>query len=154
MAIKVTKYLLLRYITISVFAFFLVWACPSIKIAAAAAANTLEPSQEIEAEEAAGLPPSKVAVARVQSMAQKTVQDEAIQSRANGLTPPPPVVPKGAGRIKKDRNVAGSSSQDKNEMRQGHGSSAIQEDDSLSMGSGSKGAPSKGKSSASKEDSF
>jgi hypothetical protein len=154
MAIKVTKHSLFRYVTISVLAFSLTWAFPCVKVAVAAAANTLEPSQEIETGEATDLPPSKVAIARVQSMAQKTVQDEAIQSRASGLTPPPPVIPKGAGRIKKDRNIAGSSSQDKNEMRQGHSSSAIQEDDSLSAGTGSKGTPSKGKSSANKEDSF
>lgn len=144
---------MLRYSMILAAALFLLGSLPCGKVAAAAPANTLGPSQEIEQTEDSEPAPRMVGMARVQSMAQKTVQEEAIQSRASGLTPPPPPpsVSKSGGRIKKDKTLAVSSSQDKNEMRQVR-SSAIQDDDSLTSGSEAKGPPNKGKSAASKDD--
>ncbi len=142
---------MLRYSMILAAALFILGPFPCGKVAAAAPANTLGPPQEIEQMEDSEPAPRMVGIARVQSMAQKTVQEEAIQSRASGLTPPPPTVSKSGGRIKKDKTLAASSSQDKNEMRQVR-SSAIQDDDSLTSGSDAKGTPSKGKSAASKDD--
>ncbi|EKD36829.1 MAG: hypothetical protein ACD_75C01360G0003 [uncultured bacterium] len=124
------------------------------KIAVGAPLNTPEESREIEQPEASDSAPSKVSIARVQSAAQKTVQEEALKNQANGSTPLSPLVSKSGGHIKKVKNIAVSTSSDKSDMKQMRGPTAIQNDDSLSTDSDAKSKPSKGKSSAKKEDSF
>lgn len=124
------------------------------KVAVGAPLNTPEESREIEQAEASGSAPSRVSIARVQSAAQKTVQEEALKNKANGSTPPSPLVPKSGGHLKKVRNMAASTSSDKSDMKQMRGPTAIQNDDSLSFESDAKNKPDKGKSSANKGDSF
>ena len=124
------------------------------KMTVGAPLNTPEESGEIEQTEASDSAPSKVSIARVQSAAQKTVQEEALKNKATGSTPPSPLVSKSGGHIKKVRNVAVSTSSDKSDMKQMRGPTAIQNDDSLSFDSDAKGKPDKGKSSANKGDSF
>ena len=114
-----------------------------------ASPKSIEASQEMDQAESPDIAPGRVSLARVQSAAQKTVQEEAVQNNASGTTPLPMAEPKSGGRIKKGRNAADASSSDQSEMRQARGSSAIQEDDSLSATKAEKG-----KSSAKKEESF
>ena len=119
------------------------------EVAVCAPSNTIETSKDMDQAEI-DTAPSRVTVARVQSAAQKSVQEEASQNKASGSTPSPQaVLPKSGVRIKKGKNAGYSSSSDQSEMRQSRGSSAIQDDDSLSSGKAGKG-----KSSAKKEESF
>jgi hypothetical protein len=118
-------------------------------IAAAAPSKPIETSQEMDQAETSDAAPGRVSVARVQSAAQKIVQEEASQNKTGGTAPLLTAMPKSSGRIKKGKNAADSSSSDQNEMRQVRGSSAIQEDDSLSASKAEKG-----KSPAKKEESF
>ncbi len=119
------------------------------EIAAAAPPKSIEASQEMEQTETSNAAPGRVSLARVQSAAQKIVQEEVSPNNASGSTPLPMAVPKSGGRIKKGKNAVDASSSDQSEMRQVRGSSAIQEDDSLSAPKAEKG-----KSSAKKEESF
>lgn len=121
-------------------------------LAVAIPLDTPEASREIEQVEPSGSVPGRVGIARVQSAAQKIVEEDAMHSNANGVAHSPQPLPKSGGKMKKVKTISGSSS-DRDEMRQVRGSSAIQEEDSLSSDSGSKGKASKGKSSG-KEDSF
>lgn len=153
MAAKVKKNFMLLWSEIIALCICLLGAFTLTKVAVGAPSNTLEASREIDQTETSdSVPSSRVTIARVQSVGQTIVQEEASQNKASGPTPPP--IPKSGGRIKKGRNLDVSSSPDKSEMRQGRGSRVSQDDDSLSPGSGSKGKSSKGKSSAGKEDSF
>lgn len=128
------------------------FACTEVVIGASL--NTLEESQEIDQAEGSGSARSRVHIARVQSAAQRTVQEEALKNNASGSTPPSPLVSKGSGSIKKVRNMAVSTSSDKSEMKQFRGPVAIQNDDSLSSDSEAKDKANKGKSPVNKEDSF
>ncbi len=119
------------------------------EIAAGAPPKSIEASQEMGQAETPDTAPGRVSIARVQSTAQKSVREEAVQNNASGTTPLPMAVPKSSVRIKKGKNAGDASSSDQSEMRQVRGSSAIQEDDSLSETKAGKG-----KSSAKKEESF
>ncbi len=152
MAPEVKKHLLSLYVkTLIIFITFLGDFTYS-GLVAAIPLNTPEASREIDQAEPFGSAPSRVGIARVQSAAQKIVEEDAMHNKANGAAHPPQPLPKSGGKMKKVKTISGSAS-DKNEMRQVRDSSAIQEDDSLSSDSGSKSKPSKGKSSG-KEDSF
>lgn len=119
------------------------------EVAGGAPSNTIETSREVDQAEPSGTVPSRITIARVQSAAQKIVTEEASQNKTTVPTPSPKAVPQSGGRVKKGRNAADSSSSDQSEMRQVRGSSAIQDDDSLSTGKAGKG-----KSAAKKEESF
>gem|GEM_PF-2700310 len=118
------------------------------KVAVGAPSNTLEASREMDRTVTSDPAPSRVGIARVQSPAQKAVEEASSQTETTGSTPPSLPKPKLGGRIKKSGNVVDSTSSDKSDMRQPRGPSEIQNEDSLSAGN------SKGKSSAKKNNSF
>lgn len=120
------------------------------KIAAGAPSNALETNPEINQADDSSTPAPKVNVARIQSAAQKTAQEDAMQNKEGSTTPPPPPVAK----MKRGKKLVIEDASAKNEMRQVRGNSAIQSEDSLSSDSSSSGKSHKGKSSANKGDSF
>ncbi len=138
-----SKLFTLSIIVSGVFAFAQVAVCASSEAIGGPQTSSLD--------ELSDSLPSKVSSARVQSSAQKIVQEEAVRSKPNGSMSPLQSAPKSGGRIKKVGGSAASSSADKNEMRPVRGS-AIQDDDSLSSGSGTNAKASKGKSSGNKDD--
>lgn len=154
MAQNIKKNSLLLWPQILALCISLLAAFTCTKVAVGAPSNAAEESRDIDQAEISDSAPSKVSIARVQSAAQKTVQEEALKNKANGSTPPSPLVSKGGGHIKKVKNMAASTSSDKSDMKQMRGPTAIQNDDSLSFDSDAKGKPDKGKSSANKGDSF
>lgn len=123
------------------------------QIAVGAPPNGLGGTREFSQSEATEATPNPVSSARIQSAAKKDVDEAVLQEKASGPTSPPPPAPKTGGRVKKVRPLT-DSSLEKNDIRAVRGAGAgIQDEDSLSGGSSTKSAPSKGKAGA-KEESF
>ena len=153
MAPKITKNSLFQSPKILACCLSLVGTFIGSQIAVGAPPNGLGGTREFSQTEAADPAPGPVSVARIQSAAKKDVDEAVLQEKMSGPTTPPPPVPKTGGRVKKVRPLTDPSSE-KNDMRAVRSAGAgIQEEDSLSGGSSTKSAPSKGKAGA-KEESF